>query len=608
MMLQQLRSLESRSTEADEQSGGGLPPGYRAQAIPWLVHLESGKEASLLSTSSGATGQDRGKKYPAPYLRRSGTDIKPQLLADKAEFVFGVADTKGKKTEAALAKATQRARARQADFLALVQACAEATSQEPVRQVAEFLQRGGVQPLLQDKEIAAADLVTFRVGTVYPFDLPAVRDFWAKAIPRLSERGVGKLESRTIMDWLRQLRETPAAEGGWECIVCGNPCTPERKHPVGITLPRSVADQQCALVSANKQAFYSYGLEQSLIAPTCRRCAEQYGRAINRLVADKHTHVSIGPLVYLFWVQGDSWSPASILSNPEPEEVRQLLAAAFGGDRAALHTDPTPFYATALSASGGRVVVRDWLETTVPRAKVALARYFALQELVDRDGGPGRPFGVYALAAATARDANKELRPETPCLLLHVALNAGPLPQWLLAQAVRRCRAEQSVTRPRAALIKMVLLSRQADLLLEESPMAQLDSRNRDPAYLCGRLLAVLERIQQAAIPGTKATLVDRFFGTASSAPASVFGRLLRGSQNHLTKLRKEKPRAHAALKRRVEEITYPDLRTFPKLLTLEQQGLFSLGYFHQCADDRAAARAHKQKQSGVPAPRPNAG
>jgi CRISPR-associated protein Csd1 len=391
MILQLLRALESRSAEADEQSGGGLPPGYKAQAIPWLVHLESEKVVSLLSTSAGTAGKDRGKKYPAPYLRRSGTDIKPQLLADKAEFVFGVPDTKGKKTEAALAKATQRARTRHADFLALMQACAETTSLESVRQVAQFLGRGEFHSLLQDKDVAPTDLVTFRVGTVYPFDLTEVRDFWAKVIPHLSERGVGKLESKTIIDRLRQQRENPAPEGKWQCIVCGNSCTPERKHPVGISLPRSVADQQCALVSANKEAFYSYGLEQSLIAPTCRGCAEQYGRAINRLVSDQHTHVTVGPLVYLFWVDGDNWSPASILSNPEPEEVRQLLSAASGGDRAALYTDPNPFYAAALSASGGRVVVRDWLETTVPQAKVALARYFALQELVDRDGGPGRP-------------------------------------------------------------------------------------------------------------------------------------------------------------------------------------------------------------------------
>jgi CRISPR-associated protein Csd1 len=208
---------------------------------------------------------------------------------------------------------------------------------------------------------------------------------------------------------------------------------------------------------------------------------------------------------------------------------------------------------------------------------------------------------VYALAAATlpsnTRDASKELRAETPRLLLHVALKGGPLPPALLAQAVRRCRAEQSVTRPRAALIKMALLSQQTDSPLEESLMARLDPANRDPAYLCGRLLAVLERIQQAALGKTNTTVVGRFYGTASSAPASVFGRLMRGGQTHLEKLRKEKPGTYKALKYRLEEIIHPDLMLFPKLLTLEQQGLFSLGYYHQCARDREAAIAAKKKR-----------
>jgi hypothetical protein len=130
----------------------------------------------------------------------------------------------------------------------------------------------------------------------------------------------------------------------------------------------------------------------------------------------------------------------------------------------------------------------------------------------------------------------------------------------------------------------------------KEDPMVQLDPDNRDPAYLCGRLLAVLEAVQRAAIPGVEATITDRFFGTASSAPASVFGRLIRGSQAHLGKLRKERRGTYEALQRRLEEIQ-AGLTTFPKTLTLEQQGLFSLGYYHQRAADRAAAIAYRQSR-----------
>lgn len=126
--------------------------------------------------------------------------------------------------------------------------------------------------------------------------------------------------------------------------------------------------------------------------------------------------------------------------------------------------------------------------------------------------------------------------------------------------------------------------------------MICLDSNNKNPAYLCGRLLAVLEAVQRAAIPGAKDTVTDRFFGTASSAPATVFGRLIRGAKAHLGKLRNEKRGTYEALEQKLEEIL-AGLATdaIPKTLTLEQQGLFALGYYHQRAADRADAAARKQ-------------
>jgi CRISPR-associated protein Csd1 len=124
--------------------------------------------------------------------------------------------------------------------------------------------------------------------------------------------------------------------------------------------------------------------------------------------------------------------------------------------------------------------------------------------------------------------------------------------------------------------------------------MERLDSTNREPAYLCGRLLAELEAIQRSAIPGAKATIIDRYFGTASSAPATVFGHLLSKSQAHLSKLRKEKEGAYYGLQSKLEEIM-KNLSTFPATLSLKEQAIFSLGYYHQRAEDRAAAVSRKQ-------------
>ena len=124
--------------------------------------------------------------------------------------------------------------------------------------------------------------------------------------------------------------------------------------------------------------------------------------------------------------------------------------------------------------------------------------------------------------------------------------------------------------------------------------MEKLDLEDKSPAYLCGRLLAALEALQYAALGKTNTTVTSRFYGTASSAPASVFGRLMRGAQAHLSKLRTTKPGTYAALQQKLEEIQSA-LVAYPLVLTLEEQGLFALGYYHQRAQDRADRRDYAE-------------
>jgi len=129
---------------------------------------------------------------------------------------------------------------------------------------------------------------------------------------------------------------------------------------------------------------------------------------------------------------------------------------------------------------------------------------------------------------------------------------------------------------------------------------AQLDVSNVSPPYLCGRLFAVLESVQQNAIPGINTTIADKYFATACSAPASIFGTLLRSSQAHLSKLRRDESRkgAYYALDRRMQDIM-EKLEGFPKTLSLTDQALFSLGYYQQkAADRRERTQRSEEKQS----------
>jgi CRISPR-associated protein Csd1 len=202
--------------------------------------------------------------------------------------------------------------------------------------------------------------------------------------------------------------------------------------------------------------------------------------------------------------------------------------------------------------------------------------------------------GVYPLAASAYRDANKEMMPTVPAALVRAALMGGHLPDDLLVRAVRRTRAEGDVSRPRAALMKLVLSYGRGEALSET--LERLAPDHPGAAYHCGRLLAELEELQRAAIPGVKATLVDRYYGSASSTPASVFGNLMRNSNAHLGKIRKERPGVGVAIQRRIEEIATSIGDRFPNTLTMREQAIFALGYYHQRAHNRAERTKNRQE------------
>jgi CRISPR-associated protein Csd1 len=379
-----------------------------------------------------------------------------------------------------------------------------------------------------------------------------------------------------------------------QCIVCGNDGPVLRTHPKIKGVPNSNA-AGANIIAANADAFTSYGLEQSLIAPTCPVCADRFTRAANALLSGPATSLKVGDDAFIFWTREDvGFSLSSYFSDPQPGEVQALLRVAQEG-REPADIDTTAFYAATLAGNNARIAVRDWIDTTVGAVKANLATWFRRQAIVNAYGEQPAPLKLVALAGATVREL-KDLPAATPRALLNCALTGAPAPRALLAQAVRRTRADQNVDRAQAALIKLVLCG--LDRSLEER-MVQLDTDTTNPAYRCGRLLAVLEQIQREALPGVNATIVDRFFGTASSAPLSVFPRLVRGAQPHLSKLERDRRGAYVALQARMEDVL-GGLPDFPRVLTLEEQGRFALGYYHQRAHDRAQAReAAERRRAG---------
>jgi CRISPR-associated protein Csd1 len=155
-------------------------------------------------------------------------------------------------------------------------------------------------------------------------------------------------------------------------------------------------------------------------------------------------------------------------------------------------------------------------------------------------------------------------------------LTGGRYPESLLATVVTRIRTDGDISYYRAAIMKAILKRN-----YNQEVSMGLDEGNKQIAYRLGRLFAVLEKAQEEAIPNANATIKDRFYGSASATPGLVFPQLLRMSQHHLSKINE----GSRILKEKLIQAILNDVDMFPSHLPLEEQGLFTLGYYHQrCA------------------------
>lgn len=596
-LLHQLREYELRMrregkkpvSEGEQAGGDEMPFMYALQPVRWKVNLRGdGTVLDVQPLSSGKTkGKDLGKPTPAPNLVRT-VGIKPRLLMDNAEYALGFAKKEG----------DPKVRQRHDAFRALVQACAETTGEPSVQAVARFL--GGHDPAsFKEKYLAAfPDFtpdtnVTFSVEGVEPLTLPAVQRFWA------GQFGQGDDESGA-----------PALTA--ECLITGEVGPVMEREPVKIKGILGGQTSGMNFISANAQAFESYGLQASQIAPVKFEAAEQYANGLNRLLADPNTSLKVGGVTYAFWT-GEGAVPlvARTLQDPpaeltrrfaiqkkrekkaRPEEVRQTLWGIFQGEQPTLKPGAA-FYAVGLTPSGSRIAVRTHLTSTVQEAVDNLSDYFAAQALVIANPKYDREtYDIRTLVSSMYRDINKEHTAPDVDALVQFALSGRPLPESFLARLAARNRADEyRVTRPRAVLTKMVLLSRDwKELDMDKDLLDALDPGQREPAYHLGRLLAVLDDIQTSAMRGVNTTLVDRFYGSMSTTPYAVVGRLIHGSQAHLQKLRKENEPAYRAKQRELEDVMGRLVDIPAKPLTTAQQALFALGYYHQRAEISAGIR-----------------
>ena len=237
----------------------------------------------------------------------------------------------------------------------------------------------------------------------------------------------------------------------------------------------------------------------------------------------------------------------------------------------------------ALAPNAARISVRFFRQGTIKEFGEKIKMHFDDFEIV-RSPRDSEYLSLYRILTSTALQYKIDnVPPNLASAVIESVLDGTPYPTTLLQQCIRRIRAEQNVTRARAAILKATINRFNRIHKPQEKEITMgLDLTNTNPGYRLGRLFAVLERIQEEANPGINSTIRDRFYGSASTNPVAVFSQLLKLKNHHLAKLKNVGQKInHEKL---IGEIM-SEISNFPAHLNFQDQAYFSIGYYHQRQD-----------------------
>ena len=385
------------------------------------------------------------------------------------------------------------------------------------------------------------------------------------------------------------------------CLVTGEMASTARLHPA-IKGVKNAQSMGASIVSFNLDAFTSYGKHQGDNAPVSEHVAFAYTTVLNYLLRYSESNrqkLHIGDTSVVFWAQADDADSAeqaedlfASLTNPptdaeEAARVRTVLEGVAQGrplkELCPELDENTRFFVLGLSPNASRLSIRFWQAGTLEFFARRMGEHYADLRL---EPIPWKtPPAVWRLLRATAAQGKEEnISPLLAGEMTRAILTGNRYPRSLLANVIMRMRADGDISGLRVALCKCVLAREQRKSgYQQEAIPVSLDKDSIHPGYRLGRLFAVLEDIQRNALDNQiNATIRDRYYGAASATPASVFPLLLRNTQHHLSKLRKDKDRLAGYFEGKIGEIVQGLSDHFPRNLSIEDQGRFAIGYYHQ--------------------------
>ena len=414
------------------------------------------------------------------------------------------------------------------------------------------------------------------------------------------------------------------------CLVTGEKSTIARLHP---SVKLAGAQATASLINFQKSSgFDSYGKEQGFNAPISVPAAESIATALNNLLAkDKNTNYRVGDTAFVFWsnladeelLSSYRTATFSGLSNPSEEEenpdsenseeektkksrrkskktlplpiapnaeshkVLETLKAACGYKGGKVHEDNGRFYILGLAPNAARISIKLWAEGSISEIVGNTLQHQHDMNIISEKGNVDAETptlrSIYQIVkTVSASDKSDKWSSNLIQSIVESIVENKPYPQSLQQACLERIRRGNRITELRAAILKAYINRKKQ----QEYITMSLDPNQTNKAYLAGRLFALFESIQQCALGGNlNRTIRDAYYGTASTTPRTIFGRLDALSKVHLSKLRKEKPGLAILKEKQLEEIYNlipggaPEM---PTHFSLDDQSIFAVGYYHQ--------------------------
>lgn len=373
------------------------------------------------------------------------------------------------------------------------------------------------------------------------------------------------------------------------CLITGN-----RSKVVQTTTSTSIPGSQSTakLVSFQiKSGYDSYGKKQGDNAPIGEEAEFAYTTALNHLLRkDSRNKFIVGNRTFVFWASSNSdvgrQVEDSIFSlfgfsdsneeNPNQgvEKVRKVFQAIYSGSSKTSSNDI--FYILGMAPNSARIAVTYWAEIPLKDFAERINRHFDDMSIVDTRKEQAPYIGLYSmLRTVTLGGKLGDVTPNLPEAVVKSIFQGLPYPQTLYSSCLRRIRAEQSINVTRVAIIKAYLNRLNNN---EQKIKFMLDKENNNQGYLCGRLFAVLDKIQEEA--NNLNSIRERYMNSASATPAMVFPAILNLSFHHSEKLKEGRNIWFEKLKQEI--VDKISSNGFPTHLDLQDQGRFFVGYYHQ--------------------------